>query len=123
MDDQRIGQAIRSVRRRGRLRQSDLARLSRVSQSTVSRIERGHFGSVSIDTVRAVGSALDVRLELLARWRAGDLDRLLSSAHSALHESVARSFRARPAWVLRPEISFSIYGERGMIDLVAWHRA
>ena len=121
MDDQRIGGAIRSVRRRRKLRQSDLARLSRVSQSTVSRIERGHVGSLSLDTLRAVSSALDVRLELLARWRAGDLDRLLNSAHSALHESVARSFRGRPMWVLRPELSFSIYGERGVIDLVAWH--
>jgi len=121
VDDQRIGRAIRSVRRRRQLRQSDLARLSGVSQSTVSRIERGHLGSISTNALRAVGSAIDVRLELVARWRAADLDRLLNSAHSGLHESVARSFRARPNWLVRPEISFSIYGERGVVDLVAWH--
>lgn len=121
MDDQRIGRAIRSVRRRRQLRQCDLARLAGVSQSTVSRVERGHLGPLSTDALRAVGSALDIHLELMARWRAGDLDRLLSSAHSGLHESVARSFRARPSWVVRPEISFSIYGERGVVDLVAWH--
>lgn len=121
MDDQRIGLAIRSVRRRRHLSQADLARLAGVSQATISRIERGHLGPVSMDAVRAVCSALDIRVELLARWRAGDLDRLLNSAHSALHESVARSFRDRSGWVLRPERSFSVYGERGVIDLVAWH--
>ena len=26
-----------------------------------------------------------------------------------------------PAWVLAPEVSFSIYGERGVIDILAWH--
>ncbi len=24
------------------------------------------------------------------------------------------------AWVVAPEVSFSIYGERGIIDIVAW---
>jgi hypothetical protein len=58
----------------------------------------------------------------MARWRAGDLDRLLNSRHSALHESVARMFRTRlPAWILSPEVSFAVYGERGVIDILAWH--
>jgi len=26
-----------------------------------------------------------------------------------------------PAWILAPEVSFSIYGERGVIDILAWH--
>ena len=58
----------------------------------------------------------------MPRWRAGDLDRLLNRGHSALHESVARMFRDElPAWVLAPEVSFAIYGERGVIDILAWH--
>jgi hypothetical protein len=56
------------------------------------------------------------------RWRAGDLDRLLNARHSALHESVARWFHARnPAWILAPEVSFAIYADRGIIDILAWH--
>jgi len=43
--------------------------------------------------------------------------------HSALHESVARHFRRWPGWVIAPEISFSIRGERGVIDILAWHPA
>lgn len=98
-----------------------MAAAAGVSSSTVSRIERGHIGSLSVDTVGAVAASLDIRLDLLPRWRAGDLDRLLNGRHSALHESVARSFRELREWVVRPEVSFSMYGERGVIDLLAWH--
>ena len=65
---------------------------------------------------------LEVRVDLVARWRAGDLDRLLNAGHSALHDSVAAWFRELfPEWELAPEVSFSIYGERGVVDIVAWH--
>jgi hypothetical protein len=85
-------------------------------------MERGHFGSQSIDTIRAVASALEIRVDLVGRWRAGDLDRLLNAGHSALHESVARMFRDElPAWILAPEVSFAIFAERGVIDILAWH--
>jgi hypothetical protein len=38
-----------------------------------------------------------------------------------LHESVARYFRTLPEWHNAPEVSFAIYGERGVIDILAWH--
>lgn len=85
-------------------------------------MERGHVGPQSIDRIRAVAAALEIRVDLVPRWRAGDLDRLLNRGHSALHEAVARRFRDElPAWVLAPEVSFAIYGERGVIDILAWH--
>jgi transcriptional regulator with XRE-family HTH domain len=122
VDDQRFGGVIRAVRQRRGLRQADLAAKARVSQSTVSRIERGHVGSLSVDTIRRVASALDIRVELIGRWRAGDLDRLLNARHSRLHEIVAEAFvRTLPGWQLAPEVSFSIFGERGVIDVLAWH--
>ena len=121
MDDQRVGAAIRLVRTRRGWRQIDLANAAGVSRATVSRIERGHFGSVSLDAIRAVAAALDIRIDLRAVWRAGDLDRLLNARHSALHELVARRFAELPGWVAEPEVSFSIFGERGVIDILAWH--
>ena len=58
----------------------------------------------------------------MPRWRAGDLDRLLNSRHSALHEQVARWFQTRyPAWLLAPEVTFAIYADRGVVDILAWH--
>lgn len=122
MDDGRLGSAIRAVRQRRGWRQRDLAVRAGVSDVTVSRIERGHLDTLSVRTIRTVASALDVRVDLLARWRAGDLDRLLNARHSALHESVAAWFRdAMPDWEIAPEVSFAIFAERGVIDIVAWH--
>ena len=114
MDDVRLGTVFRTVRQRRGWRQSDVAERSGISQSAVSRIECGLVGPQSIDAVRAVAATLEIRVGLVAQWRGGDLDRLLNRRHSLLHESVARMFRdGLPAWIVAPEVSFSIYGERG----------
>ena len=122
MDDLRIGSMIRTARLRKGWRQQDLAQAGHVARATISRIERGHLGSLPLDTIRTICAGLDIRLELQPRWRGGDLDRMLSRRHSALHESVTRAFAAAyPEWEISPEVSFSIYGERGVIDLLMWH--
>src|SRR5688572_803548 len=79
MSDQRLGSAIRLVRVRRGWRQADLALRSGVGQATISRIERGHLGTLSLDRLRAVAATLDIRVDVLGRWRAGDLDRLLNA--------------------------------------------
>ena len=121
MDDQRVGTTIRSVRIRRKLRQEDLARTARVSRATISRVERGHIETLSIRTLRAVAKALDVRVDIVPRWRSGDLDRLLNARHSQLHELVAAHFTELPGWTAEPEVSFAVWGERGVIDILAWH--
>ena len=90
-------------------------------RAVVSLIERGHAGSLPLDRLRRVCGALEVRLDVHPRWRGGDLDRLLNARHAAMAEATAASFARMPEWVARPEVSFSIYGERGVIDFVAWH--
>ncbi len=47
--------------------------------SLVSVLERGHVDGVTVATVRRVAQALGIRLDLMVRWRAGDLDRLLNA--------------------------------------------
>lgn len=122
MDDQRFGSTIRAVRVKRGWRQLDLATRAGVSRATISRLERGHPGTFSLDTIRRVAAALDVRVDLVPRWRAGDLDRLMNAKHSQLHELVARWFaKELPDWVLAPEVSYAIYRERGVVDIVAWH--
>ena len=121
MDAPRVGAALRAIRLRRRLRQSDLARLAGVSDPTVSRIERGRLGAVTLGKVESVARALDVRVDLRA-WSSGaDLDRLLNARHAALAEEMVRRLAALAGWEVRPEVSFGIYGERGVIDLLAWH--
>jgi len=120
--DTRLGAAVRRVRQANGWRQADVAARAGVSDSTVSRIEHGEVEEIRVGTICAVASALEIRVELVPRWRGGDLDRLVNRAHSVLHESVAEAFRRRwPAWILAPEATFSIYGERGAIDILAWH--
>jgi transcriptional regulator with XRE-family HTH domain len=121
--DPTIGHVVRTLRTRQRWRQEDLARRSRVSTATVARIERGQLSGISLARLRRVLEALNIRLDLIVRWQAGDLDRLLSARHSAMHEAVAGVFHQLLDWEIAPEVSFSIFGERGVIDVLAWHPA
>ena len=121
MDDIRLGSTIRTVRLRRRWTQAQLARTVGVSRATISRLERGHIGMLTLDTLRNACRALDVRVDVIARWRGGDLDRLMNAAHASMHDAMAAEFDRMSGWVVRPEVSFSIYGERGVIDLLAWN--
>ncbi len=123
MDDVQIGAALHKLRFRKRWRQKDLANEAGVSRWTVARAERGRFDEVTLQTLRRIVEALDANLSLALRWQGGELDRLLNSKHSAMHEAVARLFAEINGWEIVPEVSFSIYGERGVIDLIAWHPA
>jgi len=89
----------------------------------VSLLERGNLDLLSLRALREVAKALDIRLELTPRWRGGELDRLLNARHSALHEQLARMFGRAPGWFIAPEVSFNVYGDRGVIDLLAFHPA
>ena len=71
--------------------------------------------------VRAIAQALDGWADYSLRWRGGDLDRVVNARHGALHEALARWLAHVGGWELAPEASFSIYGERGVIDALAWH--
>jgi len=71
----------------------------------------------------SIAVALDASLDLSIRWHGGDLGRLVNARHAALHEALAIRFVALPGWVLEPEVSFSVYGERGVVDGLAWHQA
>jgi transcriptional regulator with XRE-family HTH domain len=121
MDDQRIGWSLRSIRVRKRWRQEDLAARAKVSRWVVMRIEQGRLASVPLGKVRAVAAALDARVDAVVRWHGGDLPRLVSARHARMHEVIARYLRDVPGWIVEPEVSFSIYSERGIIDVLAWH--
>jgi transcriptional regulator with XRE-family HTH domain len=121
VDDQRIGATLRAIRIRKRWRQADLAARAGVSRWVVLRIERGRLGRIGLAKLRQVTAALDVRLDLLVRWQGGDLDRLINARHAAMHEAMARFFAAHDPWVAEPEVSFSIWGERGSVDILCWH--
>jgi hypothetical protein len=64
---------------------------------------------------------LEIRLDLVPSWRGGDLPRLVNARHSALHECLADRFARAPGWESAAEVSYSIWGERGVIDRLAFH--
>lgn len=123
MDDARIGRALRVLRQRRRWRQVDLAQRASVSQSAISDMERGRVDRYTLATVRRVLRALDASASLNPVWGGtGDLDRVLDADHAALVTAWAR-LHTDAGWEVWPEASYSIYGERGRIDLLAFHPA
>jgi transcriptional regulator with XRE-family HTH domain len=117
MEDLGFGTAIRAARLKRRWRQADLAAKAGLSQTTVWRAERGRVEEMTLDSIRRICAPLEIRVELQPRGRGADLDRMLSARHSALHESVARALALEfPSCAMASEVSFSIWGERGVID-------
>jgi transcriptional regulator with XRE-family HTH domain len=118
--DIRTGALVRALRHRLGWRQSDLAARVSLSQDFVSVVERGRLARIRIGDLRRILRALDADLVLVVRWRGGDLDRLVDEGHAILVGWIAGHLQAL-GWVVRPEVSYSEYGERGSIDLLAWH--
>jgi transcriptional regulator with XRE-family HTH domain len=121
VDDVKVGALFRALRIRRGWRQADLAARAQVSRSAISRIERGDLGRISLATLRSVARALDATIELVPRWQGANVDRVLNAGHARLHEAIARLLDSIADWEHAPEVSFSIYGERGVIDILAFH--
>jgi transcriptional regulator with XRE-family HTH domain len=122
MDRIRFGRSVKSLRVRRSWRQLDLAVASGLSSSSVGRIEHGKIQRMAWGDLLAVAEALDGQLGLDFRWRGGDLDRLLDAAHAAIVDSLVGVYRAA-GWAVVVEATFSEFGERGSIDVLAWHES
>lgn len=114
------GRVLRAVRQEQKRRLVDVAEAAGCSASTVSRAERGDWGPLAYGRIVAIADVLDVRVDLRPRWRGAELDRVLDDGHARLLGLVVGLIE-RWGWQTRIEVSFSIYGERGSIDLLAWH--
>jgi transcriptional regulator with XRE-family HTH domain len=120
METVRFGRGIRALRRRRGWRQEDLGAAVGVSRAAVSRIELGQADRLTVRTLEAVAAAVGARVEIRLSWNGEALDRLLDVAHARLVESVvARLEKSR--WEAVPEVSFNVAGERGSIDILAFH--
>jgi hypothetical protein len=71
-------------------------------------------------TLRDVTAAFGLSFDPALRGLGADLDRLLDEKHAALLGTCS-SWLSRTGWVPSAEVSYSEYGERGSIDLLAWH--
>jgi transcriptional regulator with XRE-family HTH domain len=96
-----------------------VAERSGLAQQTVSRVERGQSGNLTLGLVREVCAALDVEVRLAPRSAGPDPARLLDARHARLVDLLVR--RLPPLWTAVPEYSFAHYGDRGAVDVLAWH--
>ncbi len=122
MEDERVGRLVRAVRLKRGWRQVDVATRVGCSQRWIGEIELGRLDGVTVGTLRKVGDVLEIRVRIDAWWRLGDGARLLDAEHARLVEIAVRSL-IREGWGVWPEWSFNHFGERGSVDIVAWHEA
>lgn len=122
MDDLAFGRLLRELRIRLGWPQALVAAKAEVSRSAYSELEHGRIGRVPLHRLRRVAAVLEVRLTLEPRWRGAAVDRVLSSRHASMSERVSRLL-VEAGWEVQPEVSFNHFGERGIVDLVAWHAA
>lgn len=123
MDDQRVGSSLRTLRLRRRLRQKDASIAAGVPRGVAMLIEAGRLDNVRFGDIRRYAKALGARFDGSVLWQGADLDRMLNRGHARLHEAMAAWLASLAGWVVVPEVSFSYRGERGVIDIVAWHAA
>jgi transcriptional regulator with XRE-family HTH domain len=122
MDAVRLGLSIRALRRRPNWTQNQLGQRVGMSASEISRIERGAAYRVPIRTLERILEGLGARLYVRVLWRGEELDRLLDRDHALVVERML-ALLALHGWTTIPEATFQVGGERGSIDILAWHEA
>ena len=91
-----------------------------MSRQLIGKIEAGQVDGVQVGTLRRVAEALGATFDPQVRWQGEGLDRLLDAAHAWLVEAIVTRLR-RLGWETVVEASFSVAGERGSIDVFAFH--
>lgn len=115
-----LPRALRALRRRRGWRQIDLAGRTGISRQVISRMERGQLSGIGTRTLVRVAEGLDATLELTVRWQGEGLNRLTDATHAQVVEAAAAMLRGS-GWLARTEVSFNHYGDRGRVDLLAFH--
>ncbi|HYK95518.1 MAG TPA: helix-turn-helix transcriptional regulator [Candidatus Dormibacteraeota bacterium] len=121
-DPGRIGRSLRAIRVRQGLRQADVARRAACSRSFVSKVERGLARSGDIRRIERLCVALGADLDVRVRWQGEGLDRLLDEGHATIIDRFVPVLRAA-GWLVALEVTFNEFGDRGSIDILAWHAA
>jgi len=84
-------------------------------------LESGRVGRLQLDDIRSQFAKLGATVRVTAWWNGASLDRLLDARHANVIEASVRAFQ-RDDWPVATEVSFSKYGERGSIDILAARR-
>lgn len=120
-DEERIARQLVAIRRRAGQTQAQLAVAARVPRRDVQAVESGRAEVVRLGRLEAMFAASGGGARLATWWNGAAVDRLVDEAHAAIVEH-AVALMQRRAWTTDVEVSFSEYGERGSIDILACRR-
>lgn len=99
-----------------------MAERARRPRSALVDLEAGRIGRLKVDAIRDFLEALGARLVLDLVGGASDPRLLIDAGHALLQEYWKRRLE-RWGWIVRAEVSFNRYGDRGRMDLLAFHPA
>jgi len=119
MDGRQLGRAHRRLRLRARLRQLDVSSKSGVGRWKVVKLEAGEIDDLNVGDIERCFVALGADVRMLATFRGAAIDRLLDEGHARLVGAVVVWLKCF-GWSVEVEVSFSEYGDRGSIDILAW---
>jgi transcriptional regulator with XRE-family HTH domain len=113
----RLEATLKGLRRRLGWSQAQLGHQLGVSQQQMSRLERD-VRKAQLGLLDRWASELGGYLQ--AEIRVSGERALTDAAHAALQNATASELRQH-GWAVEPEVSFNYYGDRGRIDLLAYH--
>jgi transcriptional regulator with XRE-family HTH domain len=122
MDASSVGEVLRAVRHHLGLTQRAVAARAGVSQSVYSRAERDRLTGLTVGTLERIAGSMGATISIAIDYRGGLADRLVDAAHSTLVEFVVGFLRSH-GWQVELEFSFNVFGDRGAVDVLAWHDA
>lgn len=122
MDPARFGADIRLLRRRRGWSQRRLASEAKTSRWTIAEVEAGRGDRLPLERLIAIVASLGGYLSVRILYQGEGLDRLRDRRHAALVEAMVERLQAE-GWDVATEVTFNNFGERGSIDILAFHPA
>jgi transcriptional regulator with XRE-family HTH domain len=122
MNERQLGRVHRALRHRLGLTQRELSKSAGVSRNKISELERFDLSRLTVPEIDRCFLAMDATLRFWAEWNGAALDRLLDEGHATLAGAIGTLLR-KLGWRVEFEVTFARFGDRGSIDLLAWHEA
>jgi transcriptional regulator with XRE-family HTH domain len=120
VNERQLGRVHRALRRRLGLTQRELSTRATVPRNKISQIECFRLAGITVPELDRCFSAMDASLRFFADWNGAAVDRLLDEGHALLVGGIGDLLRGL-GWQVEFEVSFARFGDRGSIDVLAWH--
>jgi transcriptional regulator with XRE-family HTH domain len=116
----RFGSDVRLLRRRLGWSQRRLALEAGASRWSVAEVEAGRGDRLPLERLIAIIAALRGYLSVRIMFQGEGMDRLRDRKHAALVDQMVGRLKAE-GWEVATEVTFNHFGERGSIDIFAFH--